>query len=284
MTAPELIAETDGPVLRVWLNRPARLNALTVGVLEELIGLFGSLRSRREVRVVVLGGVGRSFSAGADRDMLNDARSSHGIPPGQEAWWIADLGRRAARAIEDAAAVTVARLHGHVVGGAAVLALACDFRIAADDTLIWLPEVSLGIPLTWGGLPRLIQETGAARARQLVLAGDKIGAEAGERWGLLHAAVPPARLDAEVDALPARLASQPALAVAQTKAQLRALSAAPRTGELPELDADLLSRAMTAGVEWPPKPAGGTPADEGDRDTGSSQASEARQMPSADDR
>ena len=183
LTAPELIAEADGLVLRVWLNRPANLNSLTAGVLEELIELFGSLRPRPEVRVVVLGGVGRSFSAGADRDMLNDALATHRISPGHEAWWIADLGRRAARAIEDAAAATVARLHGYVAGGAAVLALACDIRVAADDTLIWLPEVSPGIPLTWGGLPRLIQEAGAARARQLVLAGDKIGAEVAREMG-----------------------------------------------------------------------------------------------------
>ena len=94
--------------------------------------------------------------------------------------------------------MTIARLHGHAIGGGLALALACDFRVAADDALLDLPEVDLGVPLTWGATPRLIHEIGAARARELILLCDRVDAERAERDGLVHRVVPAAALDAAV--------------------------------------------------------------------------------------
>ena len=127
----------------------------------------------------------------------------------RERRFAAQIGWRACRAIEACEVVTLARVHGHVVGGGVALALACDFRIAAQGSVFHVPEVDLGIPLTWGATPRLIAELGAARARELILMCDRIDARTAERWGLVNRVVPAARLDATVDAWALRLAAKP---------------------------------------------------------------------------
>jgi enoyl-CoA hydratase/carnithine racemase len=228
----------DGPVLRVWLNRPDKRNPLSGEVLEEIRRIFTSVNEDFDVRCVVLGGRGPAFSGGADRKAAPAPRSAD--PTARERRWVAQLGRRATRAIEDCEVPTIARLHGHVVGGAAVLALACDFRVASDDVSVWIPEVDLGIPLTWGAVPLLVRECGMARAREAIVVCDHIGGVDAERWGIVHRLVPSDGLDAAVDELAVRLASKPAAAIAMSKSQLRAYATTFRSGEIAELDGDLL--------------------------------------------
>jgi enoyl-CoA hydratase/carnithine racemase len=230
--------ERDGDILRVWLNRPDKRNPLSSVALEELRQVFTDVNADFSVRCVVLGGRGPSFSGGADRKAPPAPRTTEPTP--RERRWVAQVGRRAARAIEDCEVPTIARLHGHVVGGAAVLALACDFRIAADDVSVWIPEVDLGIPLTWGAVPMLIRECGMARAREAIVLCDRIGAIDAERWGIAHRVVASGDLDAAVDEWATRLATKPAAAIAMSKSQFRAYASAFRLGELAELDGDLL--------------------------------------------
>ena len=230
--------ERDGSILRVWLNRPEKRNPLSTTALEELRTVFTGVNEDFDVRCVVLGGRGPSFSGGADRKAAPAPRSTDPTP--RERRWVAQLGRRAARAIEDCEVPTIARLHGHVVGGAAVLALACDFRVAAEDVSLWIPEVDLGIPLTWGAVPLLVRECGMARAREAIVLCDRIGAVDAERWGMVHRVVPADDLDSAVDEWARRLAAKPAAAIAMSKSQLRAYAASFRVGELAELDGDLL--------------------------------------------
>src|SRR5688500_17759512 len=120
-----LTLERVGPVLRVWLNRPEKRNPLSPIALQELIDVFTGVATDFDVRCVVIGGRGPSFSGGADLRAPTPARSSEPTP--RERRWVAQLGRRMAKAVDDCEVPTIARLHGHVVGGAAVLALACDF-------------------------------------------------------------------------------------------------------------------------------------------------------------
>src|SRR5207237_279332 len=135
-----------------------------------------------DCRVVVLAGEGRHFSAGAD------LRDPEGRMP--STW----SGRRRAagawpRLLDDLEALpqpTVARLHGAVVGGAGLIAVACDFRVAAPDLAFSIPEVALGIPLTWAGIPRLVREIGLPRAREVVMTGRVVGADDALAWGLVH--------------------------------------------------------------------------------------------------
>jgi enoyl-CoA hydratase/carnithine racemase len=159
-----LAIEIDGPVGRLWLDRPDKLNPLSTTALEEIVAAARWFDTRPEARVVVVGGRGRAFSAGADIAAFG-AGAGGAVSPRTAA----DAGRRMADAIEAMEAVTVARLHGHCVGGAVVLAAACDLRVAAADTRFSIPEVDLGIPLAWGGIPRLVREIGPAATKELVM-------------------------------------------------------------------------------------------------------------------
>src|SRR2546426_8953905 len=108
--------EHEGPIARVWLDRPERLNALDARTLEDLADVFTALQRRVDVSVVVLGGRGRAFSAGADRkDPPPRLARASGAGP-RERRWAAQIGRRAPQAIERAEAITIARLHGPAIG------------------------------------------------------------------------------------------------------------------------------------------------------------------------
>lgn len=236
--------EQDGPVLRVWLNRPQRLNAISSVMLQEIGDLFTSLETAFDTRVVVLGGRGRTFCAGADRKAPEPEQQ---VPPPQTdraRRWHDQLGRRACQAIEHCDVPTVARIHGHAVGGGCCFAMACDFRVAADDALMRVPEVDLGIPLTWGATSRLIHEIGAARAREVLLLCEDIPASVAHAWGMLHRVAAPEQLDREVDALVERLLQKPELAVYMTKTQLRAYARVDALGDVSETDGDMLQRGM----------------------------------------
>lgn len=227
--------EHRGEVVVLTLDRPARRNALSEAVREELQRAIDVLSGRAAVRVVVLAGEGTSFSAGADLD------DRPAVAPDAAARRLA-AGRwqRLLEALERLPQVTVARLHGHVIGGAALLAAACDLRVAATDVSIRIPELALGIPLTWGGLPRLAREMGLPRTRELVMTGRTLGAEEAQVWGFVHRLAARDSLDAAVDGLVAELLAQPAGPLALTVAATRALGRASAAAELSWADADLL--------------------------------------------
>lgn len=244
------LAREPGGILRVWLNRPAKRNALNTTALDEITDCYGRLQRDWETRVVVLAGRGASFCAGADRKdppAASRTRRSSGATE-RERRWAGQIGRRACNAIADCEAITIARVHGHAVGGGLALALCCDFRIAASDTVFHVPEVDLGIPLLWGATPKLIYEVGAARAREIILACDRFGGAEAERWNVIHRSVAPAELDAEVDAFAKRMAAKPEIAVHMAKTQLRGYARGAVLGDATEGDADLMLSASRVGV------------------------------------
>lgn len=247
MNAPEdrdfttLDIERDGDVLRVWLNRPEKLNAIDSVMLRELGDLFADLEREHEARVVVLAGRGRSFSVGADRSPDPDPE----LPTTERGKrWHQHLGRRACRAIEECPIPTVARVQGHAIGGGMCLAMSCDFRITTPQTAWYLPEVELGVPLTWAAIPRLIQEIGAARARQLVMLADRIDGAHAHDWAIAHACVDPDELDATVEAWVQRIVALPGLAVHMTKTTFRGYDRLHALGDASEADADLIRLAQ----------------------------------------
>jgi enoyl-CoA hydratase/carnithine racemase len=251
-----LEVERDGPVLRVWLNRPERRNAVDTQMMRDVGDLFLSLETDFTTRVVVLGGRGKSFCAGADRKPPEaGSQPTHELGE-REARWVGQLGRRACRAIEQCEAVTIARVHGHAIGGGAAFALSCDFRIAARDTVFRVPEVDLGVPLSWAAVPRLVHEIGAARAREVILMCHDIDGPGAERWGMVHRAVEPADLDAEVERWVAELVAKPELAVHMTKTTLRGYARLAALGDASEADGDLIGIARRSGAarerfNWP---------------------------------
>ena len=145
-----LDSERNGHTLRIWLDRPDKLNALDTVALREIGDVFQRLEYEHDARVIVLGGRGRSFSAGADRDPQPDPDTPT-TARGQR--WFTHLGRRACRAIEGCEIPTLARVQGHAIGGGMCLAMACDFRVTTERAAWYLPEVELGVPLTWAAIP-----------------------------------------------------------------------------------------------------------------------------------
>jgi enoyl-CoA hydratase/carnithine racemase len=236
--------EREGPVLRVWLNRPARRNAVSTRMLRDLGDLFLSLETAFDVRVVVLGGRGASFCSGADRKPPLPGEELSTPASEREQRWRVHLGRRACRAIEACEAVTVARVHGHAIGGGCCFALSCDFRVTARDTVFRIPEVDLGVPLSWAAVPRLLDEIGAARTRELVLLGGDIDGDRALEWGMVHRSVAAEKLDEQVEELVVALCSKPELALHMAKTNLRGYSRLRALGDASEADGDLFALAQ----------------------------------------
>ncbi len=238
--------EQEGVVLRVWLNRPHRRNAVDSRMLVEIEDLFRSLERDHSTRVIVLGGRGPTFCAGADRKTARESDLDPAAGP-KERRWRMQAGRRACRAIEECEVVTIARIQGHAIGGGCCLALSCDFRLASRDAIFRVPEVELGVPLTWAGVPRLLHEVGAARTREILLLCEDLAGEKLEHWGLVHRRVEESELDAEVSRWTAAVLERSELAVHMTKTQLRGYSRLFALGDASETDGDLISVAYTAG-------------------------------------
>lgn len=223
MHATTMEVGADGPRGWITLARPDKLNPLGTATLLELVDAVRWLDARDEVKVVVVSGKGRAFSAGADLAAFAGTAgdSDDERPDAREA---ADAGRRMAEALEAMRAVTVARIHGHCVGGGVVLAAACDLRVAAVTTRFSIPEVDLGIPLAWGGIPRLVREIGPALTKELVMTCRPFGADEARAAGFLNRVVPDERLDDEVADLVSQLVTKSALTLGVTKRHTNAVT------------------------------------------------------------
>jgi enoyl-CoA hydratase/carnithine racemase len=200
-------------VTTVLLNRPEVLNACNPTMHEELIDAFGRAEQDEQTRVVLLAGAGRAFCAGSD---VSVTRNLHG----QAARDYIALDMAAKNVVAGLRKPTVASLHGYVLGGGLELALACDLRVAAEDTVCGLPEVTLGTIAGAGGLQRLPDLVGLGIAREWALSGRRVTAAEGARTGLLNRVVPTAELHNAVSELAREIAAHSPLAVELTKAAL----------------------------------------------------------------
>ena len=231
--------DADGARGSIRLNRPAKLNPLGTDTLRELAEAARWFDARPDVKVVVLRGNGRAFSAGADVAAFMDTSAT--ASSGREA---ADAGRLMAEAVESMRAITVAALHGHCVGGGVVLAAACDLRIAAGGTRFSIPEVDLGIPLAWGGIPRLVREIGPAMTKELVLTCRPFSAEEARALGFVNRVVPEDQLEEVVEQLAALLVAKSSLTLTSTKQAVHAATSEMASTAGAWSDADSLLTAL----------------------------------------
>lgn len=238
LTTVRIDHEEGSRVATLTLDRPERLNALSRRLLGELVVACRWLDDRHEVAVVVVRGAGRAFSAGFDLGDFTDTDPS--VSPRDTA----DLGRVAAEALTDVRQLTIAALHGHCVGGGLVLAAACDLRVAAEGTRFSIPEVDLGIPLAWGGIPRLARELGPAVTKELVLTCRPFDAVEAQALRFVNRVVPADDLDRAVDSLAAELAAKPGFALRTTKQQVNAVMEEIAGTRRNAGDADTLAAAL----------------------------------------
>jgi enoyl-CoA hydratase/carnithine racemase len=218
LTTLQLLYEPGAAVATLLLDRPAKLNALSRTLLTELVEACRWIDAVRELKVVVVRGAGRAFSAGFD---LADFTTADPDLPARDA---ADLGRLATDALADVRPLTIAAVHGHCVGGGVVLAAACDLRVAAETARFSIPEVDLGIPLAWGGIPRLVRELGPALTKELVLTCRPFDAAEAHALRFVNRVVAEGDVVVAAEALAGELAAKPGFALRTTKAQVNAVT------------------------------------------------------------
>jgi enoyl-CoA hydratase/3-hydroxypropionyl-coenzyme A dehydratase len=246
MNFETLVVEVDASIGRLTLNRPERLNAMNSTMLRELAEAARWFDTQPDVRVVIVSGTGRAFSAGADLkdSSRSDADSWHARRAAAQA------GSQMMDAVEAMKATTIASVRGHAVGGAVLLMAVCDLRVAAEDARFSIPEVELGIPLAWGGIPRLVREIGPAMTKELVITCREFTPQEAKAMGFVNRVVPAAELERHTDGLAQRIAAMPTVPVAITKEHVNAVSRAIAS-HTSYADGDLLLSAFSSpeGVE-----------------------------------
>jgi enoyl-CoA hydratase/carnithine racemase len=231
MTFRTLRASVDGAIGELVLDRPGVLNALSHESLGELVDAARWFDEKPAIKAVLIRGEGRAFCAGADLGSVA-AGGVPGAAPRDESSkddeearrQALDIGRRMAEAIGNMRAMTVVAIHGHCVGGGVVLASACDIRLAAEGTRFCIPEVDLGIPLSWSGIPRLVREIGPAMTKELVLTCRAFDAREAKEIRFLNRVVPAHELLEQAREVVAKLATQPAYSLTLTKRHINAVA------------------------------------------------------------
>lgn len=227
----DVLLQVDGPVATITLNRPERLNSQTPATWRSLADIGASLD--RDVRVVVVRGQGRAFSAGLDRSLFTTDPEVEGGLAGLVSGSDAEVADRIADFqagfswLTEGPAVSVAAVQGHAVGAGFQLALACDLRVLSEDATLTMAETSLGLVPDLTGTASLIRAVGYSRALEICATGRRVGAVQAAALGLANAVVPADQLDGAVQDLVAALLAAPAASLAATKLLL--LGAADRT-------------------------------------------------------
>jgi methylglutaconyl-CoA hydratase len=235
-----VVVTRDGPVARVTLNRPEVHNAFNEEVIAALQSAFDALRDNAGVRVVVLAGEGRSFSAGADLDWMRRA-----------ATWTEEQNRidaaalaKMLRTIAESPTPVVARVHGSAFGGGAGLVAASDIAIACKEAVFGFTEVRLGlVPATIA--PHVIEKIGPGLALPLFLTGGHFDASRAAEIGLVHQAVLAEELDEAVDTIIGLLLNAGPDAQAACKSLVRTVAATARS-EVDAYTAALIARVRTS--------------------------------------
>jgi len=234
------VLEIDGARAAIRLNRPRHLNRLHAEDLGELVRLFDRIEADPSIRVLVLTGTGRAFSAGYDLNSVAERAVSANEQQSAGSAFEVVVNR-----LEDLGVPTICRLNGGVYGGSTDLALACDFRIGVDTAEMFMPAARLGLHYYTSGIRRYVTRLGVDNAKKLFLTAERIGAPEMLRIGYLTAMVPVESLDAEVDRLAGTLAGNAPRAMAGMK---RAINEFAR-GELDEAATDARHRESMRGDE-----------------------------------
>jgi enoyl-CoA hydratase/carnithine racemase len=206
-----------GAIVEVAIDRPGRRNALDGRTIRELTEVARILRLRSDVLAVVLRGGDDYFSAGADLNAFEERIRAPTLLQTRE---VLMAGPDLCRAWEEIEAITVAAIEGYCVGAACALALACDFRILSEGGFLSLPEVSLGLNMSWRTTPRVVSLIGPARAKRLIMFGQRADAATCLDWGLADEVAPRCEVAARARAWAGEIAALPPIPVRMTKEQV----------------------------------------------------------------
>jgi enoyl-CoA hydratase/carnithine racemase len=218
-----VILDISGPIATLTLNRPDKLNALTHEMGDRVVEAVRALNADRAVRVLVVRGAGRAFSAGGDLDWLleNSRRSEAENREGMEAFYKKFLSLR------ELDVPAIAMVHGRATGAGLCFALGCDLRVASHDAIFSANFVRVGLNPGMGGSYTLTQNLGPALASELVLTGREVFADEALSLGLISRMVTPEDLEATAYALARQIAANAPMAVRHAKAALRLAQTEP---------------------------------------------------------
>ena len=206
-----LKVEREENVLWIILNRPHRLNTFNEILVEELGDMLNTAENDPSVKCVVITGDGdRAFSAGADVSMFQKATPV-------QAEEFSRGGQKTFGKIEEMSKPVIAAINGYALGGGLELALACDLRIAAEHAELGSTEINLGLIPGWGGTQRLVRIVGLAKAKEMLLMGNRLKADEALRIGLVHKVVHFEKLKDEVRMIAKKLAEGPPIAMKYAK-------------------------------------------------------------------
>ena len=183
MSEGQVRIDVDGPVATLTVSRPDKLNAFDIDMLKALASACDEVEANRGVRVAILTGEGKAFSAGGD------IKAWGGMEPAEFGHQWVRFGHRIFERLATMRMPVIAALNGHALGGGLELAAAADIRIAESQIRIGLPETSLGMVPGWSGTQRLVKRFGAQIVRRMVLGGEMFGAEEARAAGLVDAVV-----------------------------------------------------------------------------------------------
>ena len=213
----------DGRIAIVRFDRGDATNALSPEAMRQLTNSARSFEDDAETSVVVLTGSARAFTAGFDlKDPEGRARRTMDLGALRRAL---KVGPRMTRAWQDMEQITIGAIEGFCIGGGVALAVALDFRVMARNGHMRVPEVGLGMNMSWQSVPRMLHLMGPARTKQaVILADDRISAEQAYAWGLVEQVADPGNAFDDAMALAAKVAAQPPLSVAMTKLTVNRLT------------------------------------------------------------
>lgn len=217
MLAELVTYEQSDAIVTLTLNRPDKRNAMNWEMMSQLDAALDAVERLAGVRVVIVRGAGQSFSAGIDLMGFPQMVEQFGEGWRDNLFHLTATYQSILNKIERCTYPVIALLHNACIGMGLELALACDFRIAAEGTRLALPETKLGLIPDVGGTTRLTRLIGVARAKEYIMTGRDFDLADAERWGLVNYVVPPADLTARGMALADELIACAPLAVSYAK-------------------------------------------------------------------
>ena len=231
-----ILVNTKSSVCFISLNKSKKLNALSSLALKEITKVCNEVAKNKKIKIVVISSTSENFSAGADITEANKNKSF-------EDHWHENAGRNCVDSVINLPQLSICLIEGYCLGGGAVIASACDFRIANENSSIGYPEIELGMNLSWLGLPLAIEAVGLSEAKHMILSGEKFSAKEMFSKGFLNEVFKPSEKDACLKKWVNKFKNMPGLQLKMIKKSANELAYAEAKATMHmEFDQFLLSR------------------------------------------
>jgi enoyl-CoA hydratase/carnithine racemase len=239
---PALLA-IDGPIATITLNRPAAFNSIDLSIAKRLEQLGAEVEANKEIRVLVIRGEGRAFSAGGDLQTIGAAAATDTIAP-----VVGELLKHYHAFIETVRRmpkIVLSSVHGSAAGAGMGLAFVTDLCIAAEDARFTPAYAKIGVSPDGGSTVGMVDTVGTRRALQIFLAEDSFSAQQAQNWGLVAKVVPATELKAATRELALRLAQNPPAAISGTKSLVYQAAATPTRQQLDAEEVKIIEAMQT---------------------------------------